>query len=474
MKTTQPLLSMKKLLIAGALALFQHAAFAQNVVLNPSFEGGNTPTGNGPYYVGDPAGWVQDWTGINVPFGVWYNSGNLYSNLATGTFWRFPAGLSAYAGNRAVKIVMSHDANGYFGSRVAGRFSAPLGEGCYSLCVHFSGTGVPPQTADNKVEVVIYSSAGGAASERIIETFTISKNLGWRNVGKMFNVPFFKRGFYDRVLFRIKESAVPLDEYHGVYIDLVSISSCGTTGVATLNPDFNYQVRPFEGGIGPIVVADGNEDTEGAIHRWDLSYANGPTASGEEPQWIPLPDNSFTTLTAHYESGVVGIFGSNIIYKLDHLFFSPCGSLVVRAYDLSTHMAVASTSTFVPTGDEYPDNGGGNFVRNAKGNTAGINKKQELFALPADAVLKESGPVQLFSFSPNPANNELNVQIGEDIEVTQQTSAIDVVNDKGATVLTSNRISHNNKLDLGDLPKGIYYIRVVTDNRVEVKKFVKQ
>lgn len=66
------------------------------------------------------------------------------------------------------------------------------------------------------------------------------------------------------------------------------------------------------------------------------------------------------------------------------------------------------------------------------------------------------------------------MQIGEDVEVTQQTSAIDVVNDKGATVLTTNRISHNNKLDLGDLPKGIYYIRVVTDNRVEVKKFVKQ
>lgn len=479
MKTKNPLLPMKKLLAVGALALFQQMAFAQNVILNPSFEDGPQPSGNGPYYLG--GGWVDHWVGENIAFpGMTYNNGNLYSNTATGSFWSFPAGFSAYHADRAISVVLDNSSGTYHGSRAIGRFSAPLGEGCWSLCIHLSSTGLAtPQTVDPQVEVYIFSSAG-LTGERIIETFTLPRTRGWRSKGKMFNVSFFKAGKYDRIGVRIKQN-LPVNDYHGVFIDDVSLSSCGTTGVV-LNPDFNYQVQPFQGtadggGINPIVKGDAVEEYEDALHYWELSAATSTGNPNEQLEWNVLPEYSFTTLDGHYNSGEITLAGPDIRYKLEHILFSPCGLRVVKAYDLATQVEMAPMSLFEPTGNETgggEGEGNGNFAQ--KAGDKGVSMDPDA---ASRSVMQASGSEQialpaLFSFSPNPATSELNIQISEDAQVSQATSSIMVVNDKGATVLSTNGISYTNRIDLSTLPKGIYYIRVITDNRVDVQKFIKQ
>jgi hypothetical protein len=477
MKTIKPLLPMKKLLAIGALALCQQMAFAQNVVMNPGFEDGPQPSGNGPYYFG--GGWVDHWVGENIAFpGVTsFNNGNLYANNGTG-FWDFPTGFSAHGGNRSASVVLHNDNGTYHGSRIIGKFTAPLGEGCWSLCLHLSNMGLPPQTADPKVEVFIYSS-WGAAGERVIDAFSIPQTLGWHSRGKMFNVSFLKANKYDRIGIRIKQD-LPKGDYPGIYIDDISLSSCGSGGDIVMNPDFNYHVRPFEGtadggGINPVVTGDVVEEYEGALHYWELSASTG--VAGEAQEWMVLPEHSFTTLTGHYESGEITLAGPDIRYKLEHLLFSPCGIEVARAYDLATGVLVAPISPFQPTGNET--GGGGEeegYVQKAKHTSTGVDNKKDAFvvAMPAPSADLQDAKTELFRFAPNPATNELNVMISSDVKVVQHTSSIEVVNDKGTTVLSTTRISHQNRLDLSNLPKGIYYIRVVTDNRVDVQKFIKQ
>lgn len=478
--------TMKKMLLIGAAALMQQAASGQNLVKNHGFEDGPMPSGNGPYWVGQS--WVDYWTGYNIQFpAMTYNTGSLADNRGWG-FWDFPTGLHAYEANRSVNIALEYHGSWFSGSQVIGTLSSALGWGCYSLCINLSGAASSewPQTVDNEVEVLVRSSWGGAP-DMIVSTFTIPKSMGWRNKGKMFNISFSRSGKYDRLVVRLKQKTNIGEYINSVFIDDVSVTSCGNN-VLTNEParaDFNYQVLPFNGGGGGgHVIADG-ETEENAVHYWELSYAPaGPAQQGEEPQWTVLTDNSFSTLDGHYESGAItGNFDpGSVIYKLDHLLFTACGSRLVRATDLSTSLAIASTATWVPFGNEYGDgvdDGGGNLIRKPKDQSKyGMQKSSGDNAATRasgntqqDQQGSDNGSSKLFTFSPNPAGNELNVHIGQD---ALQGSAITIMNDKGMSVMSTDKAMQDNKLDLADLPKGIYYIRVITGDQVEIQKFVKQ
>jgi hypothetical protein len=182
-----------------------------------------------------------------------------------------------------------------------------------------------------------------------------------------------------------------------------------------------------------------------------------------------LPDNSFTTVTPHYESGSIRVSGPGIKYKLEHMLFGPCSVKRAFAYDLDTRTEVVPISDFMPIGTET---GGGEaagrarLANDAEGVTSGISKNYN-----ASGTTIKADQEALFTLSPNPATAELNISIAEEVPVQL---SIDVMNDKGISVLSTSGISRKATLDLGALPKGIYYIRVVTEHKVEVKKFMKQ
>ncbi len=91
-----------------------------------------------------------------------------------------------------------------------------------------------------------------------------------------------------------------------------------------------------------------------------------------------------------------------------------------------------------------------NFIFIGAGNLLGIN----------DAIA--SSPIDIKVY-PNPSTGKINIETLEMIKV-------EVMDMQGRIVLSSSEI----QIDLSDKSKGIYFIRVTTNNGVGVKKVVLQ
>nr|MBK9652401.1 T9SS type A sorting domain-containing protein [Bacteroidota bacterium] len=74
----------------------------------------------------------------------------------------------------------------------------------------------------------------------------------------------------------------------------------------------------------------------------------------------------------------------------------------------------------------------------------------------------------MFNFSafPNPANEELNIEIAWD-----EIFEIEIVNTLGETVIKTHNQSN---IDLSDLARGIYYIKVFNENHSAIQKLIKE
>ncbi|MBK8847002.1 MAG: T9SS type A sorting domain-containing protein [Bacteroidetes bacterium] len=75
---------------------------------------------------------------------------------------------------------------------------------------------------------------------------------------------------------------------------------------------------------------------------------------------------------------------------------------------------------------------------------------------------------EVFNFSafPNPANEELNIEIAWD-----EIFEIEIVNTLGETVIKTHNQSN---IDLSDLARGIYYIKVFNENHSAIQKLIKE
>ena len=75
-----------------------------------------------------------------------------------------------------------------------------------------------------------------------------------------------------------------------------------------------------------------------------------------------------------------------------------------------------------------------------------------------------------FDFYPNPAKENINILITNDIENTQ----LNLIDINGKTVKSTLLRYNTNQLYVGDIPKGIYFIQLVTQNHTLTKKLVIQ
>ena len=73
-----------------------------------------------------------------------------------------------------------------------------------------------------------------------------------------------------------------------------------------------------------------------------------------------------------------------------------------------------------------------------------------------------------FSIVPNPASDNITVSSGINFHT------IEIINFLGQTILSQPNIGNTVKIDISNLNKGIYFVRILTDSSVNVQKFVKE
>ena len=74
-----------------------------------------------------------------------------------------------------------------------------------------------------------------------------------------------------------------------------------------------------------------------------------------------------------------------------------------------------------------------------------------------------------FHISPNPANNEISIKFNEEIK-----ASLSVYDGIGNQVIASSIKNESNKtIALNNLSSGIYFIRVKTDTKTIIKRFIK-
>ena len=73
-----------------------------------------------------------------------------------------------------------------------------------------------------------------------------------------------------------------------------------------------------------------------------------------------------------------------------------------------------------------------------------------------------------FTFSPNPANNVINLKASKTI------SGIDVFNVMGQKVFSKSINAFNSSLDISQLDKGIYIMNVTIDGNTGTYRFIKE
>ena len=74
-----------------------------------------------------------------------------------------------------------------------------------------------------------------------------------------------------------------------------------------------------------------------------------------------------------------------------------------------------------------------------------------------------------FQIAPNPANEHLNIRV----ETLPGKTTYTVINPAGQQIQTLESSKQEVTLNVADLPKGMYYLRVQNGDHQSVKKFVK-
>ncbi|MEM6720587.1 MAG: T9SS type A sorting domain-containing protein [Bacteroidota bacterium] len=80
-----------------------------------------------------------------------------------------------------------------------------------------------------------------------------------------------------------------------------------------------------------------------------------------------------------------------------------------------------------------------------------------------------SNPETVFTISPNPGVNELNIRL------SQKTNAsVEVYNLLGRKIHTGKLTTMHNAIDISSWKSGIYLVKVITDKKSITKRFVKK
>jgi hypothetical protein len=74
------------------------------------------------------------------------------------------------------------------------------------------------------------------------------------------------------------------------------------------------------------------------------------------------------------------------------------------------------------------------------------------------------------SIYPNPAISKINITLNQYNDKVTLT----IINSNGHVQLSHIFIECSTEIDISNLPAGVYFLQVVSDNRVNTRKFIKQ
>jgi hypothetical protein len=75
-----------------------------------------------------------------------------------------------------------------------------------------------------------------------------------------------------------------------------------------------------------------------------------------------------------------------------------------------------------------------------------------------------------FSLYPNPATDKITIEISRETE----GSKLFIVNVEGQVQLEQKITQSKTQIDISTLPSGVYFVRLINDNTVEIGKLIKQ
>jgi hypothetical protein len=87
--------------------------------------------------------------------------------------------------------------------------------------------------------------------------------------------------------------------------------------------------------------------------------------------------------------------------------------------------------------------------------------------VPVGLINNEALNVSIY---PNPVKDNLYVNF----VLLQEQTQFQIINQVGSTVASGNLLSNNTNISLTGLAKGIYFIKIINNNDIQVKRFVKE
>jgi photosystem II stability/assembly factor-like uncharacterized protein len=221
--------------------------------------------------------------------------------------------------------------------------------------------------------------------------------------------------------------------------------------------------------------------------NWDLSstfFINNSTgfAVGGKYLWNPPNPYEFRLIAKTTDGGIN--WSSQTTTALSRFLYS------VYFTDLNTGYAVGNVGTVIKTTD-----GGTNWIGQNSGTTAilysvfftGINYGYAAgsnfsgsYGGGCDTIIKttngglqwieEKNKKEFLKIYPNPVSEQLTI---ETTKLTKE-STLTIVNVSGQELIRQNMKDSKTQLDISNLTKGIYFVKLITDKKVEVRKIIKE
>ena len=196
--------------------------------------------------------------------------------------------------------------------------------------------------------------------------------------------------------------------------------------------------------------------------------------------WNPAINNwqwsGLNNAANNVAGGVVSASYGNVFYrttdnKINSIWWNPA----INNWEWSELNNAANN---VPSGNLTPDNLGNVFFRGSDNIIHRIFYKSQCYYIPSEEFHKyglfSNSEEQLlpneFNIYPNPTNGAFNVEL----EYIDGLTTIEVFNAMGSIVLEKNITSRNLvRLDIQNQPNGIYFVKIISSNNINVKKIIK-
>ena len=210
--------------------------------------------------------------------------------------------------------------------------------------------------------------------------------------------------------------------------------------------------------------------------------------------WIPMSVDSANTVSIYsiyFPTPDTGFVATDIhgVYRTtdggdtwNHLSFSFPPTLVTVFFTDANHGFVGGGDGFSSMTLYRTNDGGNSWTQSASG-VQTLNSIFFIDSVPGYAVgtngtilkytsstgIEDNAQTETFSVYPNPATNNITIELS-----ISDNSTASVYNLEGQMLLEQNLLATKTEMDISSLSKGVYVIKLNTENGVAVRKFVKE